>query len=133
MLAQIRSRGSGVARLGVGVALIVGLVLVTAFVFTGGVQSLLAPSGQTVTAVFSNTGLLAPGMPVRVNGVDEGQVTAVNLNPGAAGSTVTMTVYDDALPLYRDATAAIAFRNALGGNYAIEIGRARARRRGRKY
>jgi len=122
-MSRINSTLAKQSNFALGAVLIAATVLVVAFVFSGGVQRLLAPSGSTVRAVFKNTGLLAKGMPVRVDGVAAGQVNGITLNPGGTSATVQMTMYSAVLPLYRNATAQLRFRNALGGNYALDVTR----------
>jgi phospholipid/cholesterol/gamma-HCH transport system substrate-binding protein len=95
---------------------------VCVIVFSGLVRGILAGGGETVKAVFTNTARLATGSPVRVNGVDVGTVTSIGLDPSSRSSTVTMQIDNtDALPLYRDARAALKWRTLLGANYVIDL------------
>lgn len=107
------------------VGLIAALVLgvVTVLVFGRVINKLFASSSTTVTAQFADTELLSKGDPVRVDGVDVGEVKSLALNAGGASTTVGMTVSADALPLYGNATATIKWRTALGGSYSIAIDR----------
>jgi phospholipid/cholesterol/gamma-HCH transport system substrate-binding protein len=79
--------------------------------------------GRTVRAIFANAQQLIPGNEVRVQGVLEGQISSVTLDPGGHSSTVTMTVPDSAGPLYRDASATIAFKTLLGGAFNVNLNR----------
>ena len=79
--------------------------------------------GRTVRAVFANAQQLIPGDEVRVQGVIEGQVSSVTLNPGGHSSTVVMTVPGSAGPLYRNATATLAWKTLLGGAFNVNLDR----------
>jgi len=108
-------------RTAVGVVFLVGLVALCAFVFSGGVQRTTATRGSEVRAIVPTTARLADGTDVRVHGVRVGRVKETELLPGGRSSSVTMVVTDDALPVYRDARARVAWRSLLGGNYALEL------------
>jgi ABC-type transporter Mla subunit MlaD len=109
---------------GLGIATLVVVAALCVIVFGGLARKLLAPGGLRLQAVFANTALLWTGSPVRVHGVDVGTVTAMALDPGGRSSTVTMTISDSsALPIYRNATAALVWRTVLGANYAIDLNR----------
>jgi phospholipid/cholesterol/gamma-HCH transport system substrate-binding protein len=116
-------------RLGLGHRELVGLgVLIVMFggsllVFSRAINGLFGPGTKTVKAVFGNTSLLANNSPVRVNGVDVGEVTGKTLDPGGSSTVVTMALRNNALPLYSNATATIKWRTVLGGSYAVVIDR----------
>ena len=118
------------------------LVGILAIVVTiGGV--LLAFSGKLpwsqsyeLEAVFPRVQGLNPDSPVRIAGVDVGEVTSIDhvaAEPGAseveagdddtpAGATVvTIELSDEALPVHEDATMRIRPRLFLEGNYFIEL------------
>ncbi len=94
-------------------------------------------SGYEIRAVFPKVQGLTPASPVRVAGVDVGEVTAVEHADGAAlaaseqaagseeapaGATmVTIELTDEALPVHEDATLRIRPRLFLEGNYFIEL------------
>ncbi len=95
-------------------------------------------SPYTVHAVFSNANGVKPGSPVRIAGINVGQVEGVGPVPGckvggtpqqtAAGSgqqcsaaDVTMTIDSSGLPLHRDATFAIRPRIFLEGNFFVDV------------
>jgi virulence factor Mce-like protein len=105
------------------ITIVVGLVVVL-----GVMAGLIGPQmfsggGRTVTAVFTNAEQLIPGNEVRMQGVLEGTVQKVRLGPGARSASVTMTVADSAGPLYRNATATIAWKTLLGGAFNINLSR----------
>jgi virulence factor Mce-like protein len=105
------------------------VTLVIAFGFTVGVMAgvigpqMFGGGGRTVTAVFADTQQLIPGDEVRVQGVSVGTVTSIKLNPGAHSSTVKMSVDSSSGPLYRNATASVAWKTVLGAAFNIELTR----------
>ncbi|MHB8693840.1 MAG: MlaD family protein [Solirubrobacteraceae bacterium] len=114
----------GISNVVLGLASVTALAAVCVIVFGGFARKLLSPGGRQVQAVFANTALLSAGSPVRVHGVDVGTVAGISVNPGGRSSTVTMEISDSsALPLYRNATAALKWRTVLGANYVIDLNR----------
>jgi len=103
---------------GVAVALIAVLTVLT---FGGVFDRALQRKGNEVTAVFRDASQLAKNSPVRVRGVEQGRVRNIDLEEGGRSATVTMEVYDSAKPLHADAKATLKMRNALGGNYYIDL------------
>jgi virulence factor Mce-like protein len=85
-------------------------------IFSGG-------SSRTVKAVFVDTRQLEVGNPVRIDGVDVGTVTALQLDPGGQTATVALALDSSAGPLYRDASASIRFRTLLGGAFYVQLDR----------
>ncbi|HEX6115697.1 MAG TPA: MlaD family protein [Solirubrobacterales bacterium] len=93
--------------------------------------------GYELEAVFPRVQGLNPDSPVRVAGIDVGEVTAVEHAAAAPGSAagsaseraenpagatvVTMELADEALPIHADATLRIRPRLFLEGNYFIEL------------
>ena len=94
-----------------------------AFVFSGTFHKVFAERGTAVEAQFDSTSRLAKGMPVRVGGVVVGRVSDLTLDGDSRTTTAELTLFDEALPLYRDARADLRWRTALGANYAIELDR----------
>jgi ABC-type transporter Mla subunit MlaD len=96
-------------------------------------------SQYTVHAVFANANGLKPGSPVRIAGVNVGQVTGVGAVPGCkvggslqktaarngsqgcTAADVTMTISNQGLPIHRDATFAIRPRIFLEGNFFVDV------------
>ena len=78
-----------------------------------------ATEGQIVRAVFDNSLTLTPNSPVRIAGVNVGEVESVD----AMGeqSEVTFLVSEDGLPIHEDATVEIRPRLFLEGNYFLEL------------
>lgn len=80
----------------------------------------LTGSGYTVHAVLSDAGQLQPGSPVRIAGVDVGQVRAVGRGPGQSAQ-ITMSIKPSGLPLHDDATLKIRPRLFLEGSLYVEL------------
>lgn len=109
---------------------VLGAIMLALMVgFTVGVMGgaigpqMFSGGGRRVTAVFANAQQLRPGDEVRVQGVTEGTVSSVTLNPGGHSSTVAMTVASSAGPLYRNATATLAWKTLLGGAFNVDLNR----------
>lgn len=101
------------------------------------VGELPGSSGYEIQAVFPKVQGLNPDSPVRIAGVDVGEVTAIehadSADPAAsegsggseeapAGATlVTIELTDEALPVHEDATLRIRPRLFLEGNYFVEL------------
>ncbi len=104
-------------------AAILGLLVIAIacyLVFGGGLP--FAGSPFTLRAVFtSNTDLHIPS-PVRIAGVDVGQVTAVQRISGSPDAgIVVMQIDRDGLPIHSDATLQIRSRIFLEGNYYVNL------------
>ncbi|MDQ3571325.1 MAG: MlaD family protein [Actinomycetota bacterium] len=105
---------------------VVGLIIV-AIIAAGSylayTKSLPWSKGFEVTATFSNAHSLRSTAPVRIAGVNVGEVTAVERVEGSeeAAAAVTMEITDNALPVHSDASFKIRPRLFLEGNYFIEL------------
>jgi phospholipid/cholesterol/gamma-HCH transport system substrate-binding protein len=99
---------------------IVVLALICYFVFGG--QLPWASRPFVLKATFTaNTNLHIPS-PVRIAGVNVGEVTGVSPIKGSANAgTVTMQLNGAALPVYAGATATIRSRTFLEGNFYVEL------------
>jgi phospholipid/cholesterol/gamma-HCH transport system substrate-binding protein len=73
----------------------------------------------TLHAVVRNSYNVRGGDPVRVNGVDVGQVAGVSADGDA--SKITFTLDNAALPIHRDATLRIRDRLFLEGSYYLQL------------
>ena len=78
-----------------------------------------ADKGFEVEATFENAATLRATAPVRIAGVNVGEVTDVELVGDAA--QVTFTVNDAGLPIHEDATIEIRPRLFLEGNFFLEL------------
>jgi phospholipid/cholesterol/gamma-HCH transport system substrate-binding protein len=108
-------RGPSPAKIGLVVALLAALGLYLAFTkhvpFTG--------HGYELHATFENAATMKPGSPVRIAGVNVGQVTSVDSKGNMAQAT--FTVDDEGQPIRKDATVAIRPRLFLEGNFFLDL------------
>lgn len=103
-----------------GLLVLVGGTMLWVLAFTGGLSTLFAGNTSTVKADFASVENIVPNDPVRIHGVQVGTVSSVTPDPGGRGGTVTINT-DTSDPIYRDASASIVWRTALGANDAIAI------------
>lgn len=107
-----------------GAAVFALLVFLVIFIYGGVLFSMTAPSGKTVRAVFRDTNELNGNRAeVRIDGIKIGKVRHIEVNKGGRSATVEMEIYKEGFPLYNDATAAISWRNLLGGTTVVELHR----------
>ncbi|HEX8695828.1 MAG TPA: MlaD family protein [Longimicrobium sp.] len=106
----------------VGMVVLAGILvaLVGAIWLSG--QSFGSPQ-RTLTAVFTEVGVLAEGSPVKYRGVKVGRVSAIELVPQGNGVLVTMAV-DDRVVLPRDAGALISPESFFGDWQVALVSRA---------
>lgn len=102
---------------------VVGLLLVIVFAIIGYLaffkNNPFVGPGYQATAVFENATTLRSSAPVRIAGVNVGEVTDIELD--GETSAVTFTVDDEGLPLHEDATVEIRPRLFLEGNFFLEL------------
>jgi virulence factor Mce-like protein len=104
------------------------VVLVSAVMiaqFTGIVRKAFAPSTRTVTAQFADAQQIKAGDPVRIHGVETGEVKRVTLAPDGRTALVAMKVKNSD-HLYRDARATARWRTLLGGSFIVDVDPGRA-------
>ncbi len=121
------NRGRGPSAFAVGIAVIVLAIVVTYLGFTKDVPFVNNP--YEIKAAFRDTSGINAGSPVRIAGVQVGEVASVEATrPGAQSATLTLAIRDNGLPIYDDATAKIRPRIFLEGNFFVELtpGTARA-------
>jgi phospholipid/cholesterol/gamma-HCH transport system substrate-binding protein len=75
--------------------------------------------GYTVNATFENAATLRATAPVRIAGVNVGEVTSVE--PSGASAKVTFSVDEEGRPLHTDAEVVIRPRLFLEGNFFLEV------------
>lgn len=101
------------------------LLAVVAFVLVAGFGKGIPfwPDGRaTVTAEFAQANNVRPGTPVRVAGVDVGEVTGTHLGADGRGADVEMKLDpDQVVDLRQDASAHIYWRTLLGRNMYIQL------------
>lgn len=118
MLKLLRKKGGGLSPFKAGLLFLVLLVPALYFGFT---KSNPFANPYTFTAYFESANDLNVGFsPVRIAGVDVGQVTKVEpLENGTA--RVTMTVEPNGLPMHEDAELKIRPRIFLEGNFFVDV------------
>jgi phospholipid/cholesterol/gamma-HCH transport system substrate-binding protein len=106
----------GLSRIAVGAIMVALIAIGTYLAFAKSIP--FVGKGYEAKAVFQNAATLRKTSPVRIAGVNVGEVTSVE----ADGDTteVTFTVDDDGLPLHTDATIDIRPRLFLEGNFFLD-------------
>ncbi|HMD58107.1 MAG TPA: MlaD family protein [Solirubrobacteraceae bacterium] len=99
-----------------GVIVVVLVALVTYFGFT---KHIPFKHGFRLNAVFANAINIKAKSPVRIAGVDVGQVSSIQ-REGNTG-VVTMEISNGGLPIHTDATVKIRPRIFLEGNWFVEL------------
>jgi virulence factor Mce-like protein len=117
---QIRRHKPRVSNLQAAILGLVGVVIVCYLVFGGGLP--FGSSPYVLKAVFtSNTDLHIPS-PVRIAGVQVGEVTGVQrINGSPTAGIVVMQIDPSGLPIHSDATVAIRSRIFLEGNFYVDL------------
>ena len=117
---EIRRQKPRVSNLQTAVIGIVVIAFVCYLVFGGGLP--FTGSGFELKAVFtSNTDLHIPS-PVRIAGVQVGEVTGVERIKGSPNAgIVVMQIDNSGLPIHADATADIRSRIFLEGNFYVDL------------
>jgi virulence factor Mce-like protein len=100
---------------------VVGAVCLALYYGYKRVLPLFSPSGQTVTADFNAAPALLTGDPVRVRGVQVGQVTSIGRDRGRSTAVVSMLITDSSVHLKENASAQVLWRTLLGGNMYINL------------
>lgn len=98
-------------------AMLLALLVAGYFAFKPGVPF---ADGYQVKALVASSNQLRGGAPVRIAGVDVGEVTEIAEGPGAT-TALTLDIDDDALPLHSDATVRIRPRVFLEGGFYVEL------------
>ncbi len=121
---RARRRGlAGVPNFRAGIVALILAALIVFFGFTKGIPGL---HHYTVNAVFPSAHSLLtgssvhPGSPVRIAGVEVGQVTSIKRGPGNT-ALVGMRIDQRGRPVHTDATARIRPRLFLEGNFFVDL------------
>lgn len=103
----------------VGLFMLLGLLAILVMVVnvSGITEFKSSHSGYNVVADFSDIGGLKVRAPVTIAGVKVGEVTRIELQPGALNAKVTMTLRSDKRIPYDDVSARILTQGLLGSNY----------------
>jgi virulence factor Mce-like protein len=102
---------------------IIAVVVIAVAVYaTFGGSTPFAGSPFVLKAVFTSETQLHIPSPVRIAGVDVGQVTAVHrVGDGSQVAVITMDINRQGLPIHADATAGIQSRIFLEGNFYVAL------------
>jgi phospholipid/cholesterol/gamma-HCH transport system substrate-binding protein len=116
MSSRPRRRRRQLPALAVAAIVIFAVVAITFYAFNRGIPFV---HRFTVNAFVNNSVNVRGGDPVRIGGIDVGQVTGVS----AAGqqSRITMTLDQSALPVHKNATIRIRDRLFLEGSYYLQL------------
>ena len=107
-------------RTGVIVVAVFGALLY--YGYSRGSIPFLSKGGSTIRAEFSSAENVRPGKtPVRVRGVDVGEVTGVQRMPSGRGVIVTMSITNSGVHLTSSARANVYWRTLLGFEYYIQL------------
>jgi virulence factor Mce-like protein len=102
--------------------IIAAVVIAVAVYLAFGGPTPFAGSPFVLKAVFTSQTQLHIPSPVRIAGVDVGEVTSVQRLPGSTqAAVVTMHIDQNGLPIHADATAAIQSRIFLEGNFYVDL------------
>ncbi len=106
-----------------GAIFVVAIALFLWIIYTRPTIPGLGKGGTEVTADVSNGANVRPGYtPVRVQGVDVGQVTKVERSPSGRGVRVTFRVDDGTgVEVKRDARISLRWRTLLGRNLYVDL------------
>ena len=85
-----------------------------------GLTSFLPAKSYTVTTVFDDIGGLKVRAPVKIGGVQIGEVSSINLDPATFRAVVKLHIEDRVNEIPDDSTAGILTAGLLGDNY-VEI------------
>lgn len=109
----------------IGGAVIAAAAVMLTLDFMGVLAGLFdrGPETRKVRAVFTDAQQLHAGDPVRVDGVNVGEVDDIELDRAGGKAVVTLEIEKDAVPLYADARADIRWRTVLGGAFAVRVER----------
>jgi phospholipid/cholesterol/gamma-HCH transport system substrate-binding protein len=115
-----RRRRGRISNLAAGV--IAGVVIAAVVYVVFGGPTPFAGSPFVLKAVFTTETELNIPSPVRIAGVDVGEVTSVQRLPGSSqAAVVTMDINPNGLPIHADATAGILSRIFLEGNFYVDL------------
>jgi ABC-type transporter Mla subunit MlaD len=111
-------RPRGASPFAVGAVLLVVALLGTYLAFTKDVP---LTRDQELHAVVASATSIRPGAPVRIAGVEVGEVTGVAREPGTTAARLTMQIRREGLPVHRDASLKIRPRIFLEGNFFVDL------------
>jgi virulence factor Mce-like protein len=116
----VRRHTPRISNLAAGV--LAAVVIAVAVYLTFGGPTPFAASPFVLKAVFTTETQLHIPSPVRIAGVDVGEVTSVQrLGGSSQAAVITMHIDPTGLPVHADATAAIQSRIFLEGNFYVDL------------
>jgi phospholipid/cholesterol/gamma-HCH transport system substrate-binding protein len=113
-----RSLHRGMSPLKAGAIALVLLSIATYFAFA---KDLPFTRGYQIQAVFENSNLIQQRTPVRIAGVDVGEVISVGRYKDTHLAVATMEIDEGGRPIHRDATIKIRPRMFLEGNFYLDM------------
>jgi ABC-type transporter Mla subunit MlaD len=114
----VRSFRTGVHPVRAGAIALVLIAIFSYFAFT---KDLPFTRGYRIQAVFENSNLVQQRTPVRISGVDVGEVVEVGRYKDTHLSVVTMEIEEGGRPVHRDATIKVRPRMFLEGNFYLDL------------
>ncbi len=116
----MRRRRARISNFAAGI--IAAVVIAAAVYLAFGGSTPFAGTPFVLKAVFTSETQLHIPSPVRIAGVDVGQVTSVRrLGDGSQAAVITMDINSNGLPIHADATAGIQSRIFLEGNFYVAL------------
>ena len=101
---------------------LVALVVIAVGSYFAFAKAVPFSSHYEISAVFHSANNVKQGQPVRIAGVEVGQVVAIeHPEPGTERALITMRIEDEGRPVNRDATVKIRPRLFLEGNWLIDL------------
>jgi virulence factor Mce-like protein len=100
---------------------LIALLLVVTGTYFAFVKDLPFTPGYRVHAVFENSNLVQKRTPVRIAGVDIGEVISIERYKNTRMHMVTMEIDDGGRPIHRDATIKIRPRMFIEGNFYLDL------------
>jgi phospholipid/cholesterol/gamma-HCH transport system substrate-binding protein len=97
------------------------VALVAILVFVAFSSSLPFQHQYEVKAVVANAASIQARSPVRIAGVNIGEVKSVERQPDTTTSVVTMAIEDKGLPIFKDAQIKVRPRIFLEGNFFMDV------------
>jgi len=102
--------------------IVAAVVIIAAVYLTFGGPTPFSASPFVLKAVFTSETELHIPSPVRIAGVDVGEVTSVKpLEGNSRAAVITMDINNNGLPIHADATAGILTRIFLEGNFYVDL------------
>src|SRR4051812_37147694 len=97
------------------------VALVAILVFVAFSSSLPFQHQYEVKAVVANAASIQARSPVRIAGVNIGEVKSVERQPNTTTSVITMAIEDKGLPIFKDAQIKVRPRIFLEGNFFMDV------------